>query len=136
MPGINKQIEAAKVNLIQSDIIYEILNWIEEQILANTKHEVKITVLGNFKVLALFKSDKNSVQVIGGEVIEGKIFSNKNLRISGIDDTSNLEIVELQRNKEKVKEVNAPQQFGVSVTGKIKLKVGDILDCIDEVVVK
>ncbi len=135
LAGINKQIEAAKVNLIQSDIIYEILNWIEEQILANTKHEVKITVLGKFKVLALFKSDKTSVQVVGGEVSDGKIFSNKNLRLASLEDAPTLEIVELQRNKEKVKEVNAPQQFGVSITGKSKIKVGDILECIDEIVV-
>jgi translation initiation factor IF-2 len=53
----------------------------------------------------------------------------------GIEDATNLEIVELQRNKEKVKEVNAPQQFGVSITGKTKIKVGDIIECIDEIVV-
>ena len=136
LSGISKQVENAKVNLIQSDIIYELLNWIEEQILANTKHEIKITVLGTAKVLALFKSEKTSIQVFGAEVSNGKIFSNKNLRLAGQDTSSVLEIVELQRNKEKVKEVNAPQQFGVSVSGKVKIKIGDILECIDETVVK
>ena len=135
LPGMAKQIENSKVNLVQSDVIYEILNWIEEQILANTKHEVKITVLGTLKVLALFKSDKNNIQIFGGEVLDGKIFSNKNLRLAGLEDAPMLEIVELQRNKEKVKEVNAPQQFGTSITGKSKIKIGDILECIDETVV-
>jgi len=134
LPGIAKQIETSKVNLVQSDIIYELLNWLEEQILANTSHEIKITVLGKLKVLALFKSDKNNIQVFGGEVLDGKIFSNKQLRIAGAEG-QNLEIIELQRNKEKVKEVNAPQQFGVSVSGKTKIKVGDELECFDETVI-
>jgi translation initiation factor IF-2 len=134
LSGIAKQIETDKVNLVQSDIIYELLNWIEEQILANTRHEIKITILGKLKVLALFKSDKNGVQVFGGEVLDGKVFSNKQLRIAG-SEGQNFEIVELQRNKEKVKEVNAPQQFGVSVSGKAKIKVGDELECFDETVI-
>lgn len=125
------------VNIVQSDIIYEILQWIEESILKQIKYEVKITVLGRAEVLAVFKSEKSSVQVFGGEVKDGKLFSSKNLRLMrGMEEIGILEVQELQRNKSKVSEVNISQQFGISVTGKGKIQVGDIIESIDEVVVK
>jgi translation initiation factor IF-2 len=122
--------------LVQSDIIYEILEWAEEEILKHAKHEIKITLVGKAKVLATFKSDKPSIQVIGGEVIDGKVLDNKVLfLIRNKENLGRLEIVQLQRNKDKVSEVNISQQFGVSVTGKVKVQVGDEIECVDERIV-
>jgi len=137
----NSQIDALikkeKINVIQSDIIYEILNWLEEQILANTKHETKVISLGKAKVLGVFKSEKASIQVVGGECLEGKITTSKMLRIwRDNKEIGRAEIVELQRNKVKATEVNINQQFGVSITGKNKIQIGDILESIDEILVK
>jgi hypothetical protein len=44
--------------------------------------------------------------------------------------------VELQRNKDKVKNAYPPQQFGMSATGKVKIQKGDIIESIDEIIVK
>ncbi len=126
-----------QVNIIQSDIIYELLNWVEETLLKFVKHEIKTTVLGRAEVLALFKSEKSTVQVLGSEVKSGKLFSNKNLKVyRNGDELGQLEIVELQRNKSKVNEVNISQQFGISVSGKVKIQVGDTLECFDETVLR
>jgi translation initiation factor IF-2 len=130
-------IKNQKINVVESTIIYEILQWVEEEILKNTKHEIKTTVLGKAQVLAVFKSEKPTIQVFGGEVKSGKIFGTKPLRlIRDGEEIGRLEILELQRNKEKTNEVNISQQFGVSVTGKGKIQVGDTIECIDETVVK
>lgn len=130
-------IKKEKINVIQSNVIYEILNWLEEQILANTKHETKIIPLGKAKVLATFKSEKTSIQVLGGECLEGKITTSKVLRIwRDNKEIGRAEILELQRNKVKSTEVNISQQFGVSITTKVKIQIGDILESIDEVLVK
>lgn len=135
-PILEKQIHKYNINLVQSDIIYEILEWIEEQILKHVKHEIKIISLGKAEVLKLFKSDKASIQVLGGEVKEGKIFDNKTILIHrGGENLGKVEVVQLQRNKDKVTEVNISQQFGVSVTGKVKIQVGDILESVDEKVI-
>ncbi len=129
-------IKSQAVSVVQSDIIYEILEWIEEQILKNTKHETKIVFLGAAKVLALFKSDKNSIQVFGGEVIDGKILSGKQLKLLRDGEEVGLfEIVELQKNKQKVTEANISQQFGMSVSGKGKIQVGDVIKSFDETVI-
>ncbi len=125
------------VNLIQSDIIYELLNWVEEELLKTVEHEIEVVSLGKAEILAVFKSDKPGVQIIGGEVKGGKIFDNKNLRLwRGEEEIGRAEIVELQRNKDKVKEVYISQQFGISIAGKTKVEVGDIIESIDEIVVK
>jgi len=133
---LEKQIHKYNVNLVQSDIIYEILEWIEEQILKHVEHEIKIISLGKATVLKLFKSDKGSIQVLGGEVVDGKLFDNKTILVHrGGEQIGKVEVVQLQRNKDKVTEVNISQQFGISVSGKVKIEVGDTLESIDEKVV-
>jgi translation initiation factor IF-2 len=129
-------IEKEPVDLMQSDIIYELLEWVEEKILSSTKHEIKTTILGKAEILGVFKSDRPTIQIFGGECKVGKIFDNKEVRI--VRDGENLgkfEILELQKNKQKVKEVNISQQFGMSIKSRIKIQVGDILESIDEMVV-
>ncbi len=135
--AIETKIEREDIGLIKSDIIYEILEWLEEQIIANTKHEVRIDVLGKAEVLAVFKSEKNDIQVFGGEVKEGKILSSKEVRVfRGETELGKFEIVELQKQKSKVKEVNINQQFGISIKGKKKIEIGDIVESIDEIIIK
>jgi translation initiation factor IF-2 len=130
-------IKSQKVDVVESPIIYELLNWIEEQILKNTKHEIRVTSLGKAEILAVFKSEKSSIQVFGAEVKEGKIFAGKQLRLwHDGKDIGVLEIVELQRNREKTNEVNINQQFGISVSGKAKVQVGNTIECFDETVVR
>jgi len=134
---IEQMVKNKKINLVQSDIIYELLEWVEEEILKNTKHETKIIVLGKAKVLATFKAEKQNQQVFGAEVIDGKIFSNKELRLyRNREEIGKLDIVELQRNKVKASEVNISQQFGVSVTGKGKIQKDDEVWSVDEILVK
>ena len=137
LPKAAEILSKLKVNLIQSSIIYELLEWVEEQLLKNKKRQTKIEVLGKAEVLAKFKSDKPGIQIFGGEVKWGKILDNKELRvIRNGQDLGRLEIVELQRNKVKTKEINIAQQFGVSVKGKVKVEVGDFVECIDEIVLE
>lgn len=134
---LEQLIETRKLALIKSDIIYEILEWVEEQILANTKHETKEIILGEAKVLAVFKSEKNNQFVFGGEVTSGKITDNKEVKIIRAGQVvGKYEIVELQKNKVKATEINISQQFGISIKGKQKIQVGDIMQSIDEVLVK
>ena len=136
LKNAQRALKTNPVKIVQSDVIYEILNWVEEEILKHVKHEVRIEVLGKAEVLKLFKGPKPNIQVLGCKVTEGKIFSNKPIRVwRGEDEIGRLEINELQRNMAATNEVNISQEFGVSVLGKIKVKEGDIIESIDEVVI-
>lgn len=135
-PTVEEDIRNNVVEVIQSDIIYEILNWLEEEVLRNTTHETKTIVLGTAEVLAVFKSDKPSIQVFGGEVKDGKIFDNKPLRLMrNGEEVARYEVEELQKDRVKAKEINISQQFGVSVKGKGKIEVGDTIECVDEQII-
>jgi translation initiation factor IF-2 len=130
-------IKANKVDLIESDIIYELLEWVEEQLLKRIKHEIRIETVGQAQILKLFKSPKPSIQVFGGKVLSGKLLSGKSFRIvRENEDIGRIEVAQLQKNLTAVTEVNISQEFGTSATGKVKVQVGDILECINEVVVK
>jgi translation initiation factor IF-2 len=136
-PKASLSLKNNPINLVQSDIIYVLLEWVEETIIKNVKHEIKIQILGKAEVLALFKSEKPNLQVIGAEVKEGKILSNKELKlIRNGEEIAILEIHELQKNKAKANEINISQQFGASISGKTKVQVGDIIESFDETVVK
>jgi translation initiation factor IF-2 len=136
-PKLVLEIEKKKVNLVESDIIYEIVEWVEEEILKSVKPETKQIDLGKAKVLATFKSEKSGIQVCGGECIDGKILSSKSIKIiRGSELLGEAEIVELQRNKVKSETVNISQQFGISLRTKIKIQKDDLLVSFDEVLVK
>lgn len=132
-----KILKSTPVPIIQSNIIYEVLNWIEEEELKFIKHEVKLNVLGRAKVLKLFKAPKPSIQVFGAYVEDGKILASKQLQVirEGVA-VGRLDIIELQRNLAKTNEANIAQEFGLSVTGKIKIQIDDIIESIDEIVIK
>lgn len=134
--NVDTMLRNYKVNLIQSDIIYEILNWVETEILKNVKHEIKYESLGKAEVLATFKSDKPNLQIVGGEVKQGKIFDNKNLRVWRKQEFLGvMEVASLQRNKDDSKEIFINQQFGIGVVGKVKLEVGDVIESVEEIIV-
>jgi translation initiation factor IF-2 len=136
-PEIEMQIQRKKINLIQSDIIYEILNWVEEEVLRNTKYEIKVTVLGQAEVLQLFRSDDPKWQVMGGEVKEGKILASKPIRVMrGDKEIGRMEVEQLQQNKVKTDSVKTGLQFGISLSGKCKVQKGDVIESIDETVMK
>ena len=126
-----------KINYVQSDIIYELLEWVEEQILANIKHEIKEVEIGKAEILATFKSEKAHIQIFGGKCISGKLEVGKEFKaMRGTQDLGKLELIQMQKSKIEAKEVYDPQEFGMSIKGKNKVQVGDILVCFDEIMVK
>ncbi len=136
-PDIEMQIQRKKINLVQSDIIYEILNWVEEEVLRNTKYEIKVTVLGHAEILQLFRSDDPKWQVMGGEVKDGKILASKTIRVMrGEKEIGRMEVEQLQQNKVKTDSVKTGLQFGISLSGKCKIQKGDTIESIDETVMK
>ncbi len=120
------------IQILYFDIIYKLLEEIEER-LKNIK--VQKTVhksLGRLKVLAIFKTKKDSM-VIGGKVIEGlvrkdakvKVWHNKEIEAVG-------EIINLQTAKEDVQEVVEGNEAGIEFKGDPLIQEGDILEFFEE----
>ncbi|MFA5133545.1 MAG: translation initiation factor IF-2 [Patescibacteria group bacterium] len=116
-----------KVDVKTYQIIYELLDDIEEKLQGMLGAEIIRTDLGKLKVLAIFRQDKEH-QIIGGRVTEGKIAANAKFDIikSGVKmDVGS--IVRLQAGKQDVSEAVSPSECGMQVKSRQKIEEGDIL---------
>lgn len=119
------------------DVIYELIETIRKSMAGLLEPEIKRTLLGKLKVLALFKKDAKH-QIVGGKVIFGKI-----IRGIVIDVIRSSEVVskgrlgQLQRNKEDVSEVKEGLEAGIrfdAISGQpfVEVVVGDVLEAYEE----
>ncbi|HDQ22436.1 MAG TPA: translation initiation factor IF-2 [Candidatus Uhrbacteria bacterium] len=109
------------------DVIYNLLDEVKKRMSALLSPEIIRKDLGKVKVLAIFKTEKNSM-VIGGKVSEGKIMKGAKadiLRQKEFFDSG--EITELQIGKETVSEVAEGQECGISFVGQPVIQEGDLL---------
>lgn len=141
--GFNVDIDSSAKALVErfdilifvSDIIYKISEWLETEIKKRKQEKITERVVGSAKILKIFSKTKNK-QVLGGEVLEGKIILNKFscLKIKRKDaEIGEGKIIELQRNKIAVKEVGQGEQFGAMIESKIEIAKDDIIEIIEKI---
>jgi translation initiation factor IF-2 len=109
------------VRIFSSDVIYELVKSIEEYIEENRERKAA----GRLRILAIF-GKKDGQQIIGGRVFEGVIETQKKIEIL----RNNIEIgegkiVNLQKNREDVKEAIEGDECGLLVNSKITFREGD-----------
>ena len=117
------------IKFSKHDIIYHLIEKVQEEIKALKKPEIVKEKIGRLKILAVFgKSQKG--EIVGGRVIEGKIISGCEVKIWREEKIiSGGLIKKLQINKEEVKEAGNGLECGIFFIGDENLKEGDILEC-------
>ncbi len=131
-----KLAQARKVTVQIYDIIYELLEDLTHQVVEMLTPEVLRTDLGRAKILAIFRTEKDRM-IVGGTVAEGKIKDNAQFEIKrGEEIAGKGQVIELQQNKIKSKEVLRGSEFGMSVKSSAKIVDGDILVMFEEIVKK
>ncbi|MFA6135980.1 MAG: translation initiation factor IF-2 [Candidatus Paceibacterota bacterium] len=111
---------ARDVQIISSDIIYRIIEAIEEKVNNFGKKEE----LGELEILAIF-SQKNRKQVIGGKVTSGFIAINQRISIERGEQVLGYgRITNLQQNKKDTKKVE-DGECGLMIESEITVAVGD-----------
>jgi translation initiation factor IF-2 len=109
-------------------VIYKLLDDIKTEVEAKISPEVVRNNLGRFKVLAIFRRNKNN-QIIGGKVVEGKIEKNSNINVlRGENNIGKAKLVNLKSGKEEVTEVATGQECGLEVEFNEEIQEGDILE--------
>ena len=131
--------ERESVKITNFDVIYELVEYIRLQMGALLEPEVKRTLLGKLKILALFKKDGKS-HIVGGKVISGKIVRGVVTDIiRGANKITTAKISQLQHNKEDVTEVKEGLEAGLKLDlaskEPVELKEGDTLECYDEEII-
>jgi translation initiation factor IF-2 len=114
------------------DIIYELLEDLTKQVIDMMTPEVLRTELGRVKILGVFRTEKDKM-IVGGTVAEGKIKDQAQFEIKRGDEILGKgQVLELQQNKIKTKEVLKGTEFGTSVKTSAKILEGDILVVFEE----
>ncbi len=129
-----KLAQAKNVTVQMYDIIYELIEDLTRQVVEMLTPEVLRTDLGRVKILGVFRTEKDRM-IIGGIVAEGKIKDNAQFEIKrGEEIVGKGQVLELQQNKVKAKEVLRGTEFGSSVKVSNKVEEGDVLVVFEETV--
>lgn len=127
-PVAVEMIQENDINFQQYSIIYDLLNYVKEQLEKVLNPELITTEFGKFKISNIFRTEKKYM-ILGGRVFDGKLIKNIKVRIKrgkvkiGLGDIS-----KLQMGQQSVKEVQEGTECGLQYDGKLKLEVGDILE--------
>ncbi|MAF20872.1 MAG: translation initiation factor IF-2 [Parcubacteria group bacterium] len=129
---IQELAQQKKVKVALFEIIYELIQGTRELLSKLLKPEIIKNVLGQLKVLALFRSEKDR-QIIGGKVINGQIKQSASLNVVRADEKIGQgKIIKLQRDKKDAEEVNKNQECGILFKGTTTIEKGDILEAYEE----
>lgn len=131
-----KMADKEGIKISNFEIIYELIEYVREEMSVLLGAEIKKNPLGKLKVLATFKKDAR-MQIFGGRVMSGKV-----VRGAMGDVVRNGLIVatgkigQLQHNKEDMPEVKEGLEAGIrfDIVSKdfAEIKEGDILDIYEE----
>lgn len=114
---------AQKVKVIASEIIYQLIKSIEDEL----KGADKEIITGDLEILAVFNK-KGDQQIIGGKVLSGEIKNNSVLEVQRRGSLAGRgKIVNLQQGKTDVKKVDAGKECGLLFDTKVGISIGDHL---------
>jgi translation initiation factor IF-2 len=124
------------VKMANYKIIYELIDDVLARLNALLPEEIIRTELGKAEAVAIFRTEKDRM-VVGCKIKHGMAKAGAKLIIWRKDGDAEQpmgqgEIESLQIGKEKVKEVMAGQECGISYHGKEKIQLGDRLDIYTE----
>jgi len=125
--GVEQLAERSDTTIKLFDIIYKITEWLEEEIPKHIPKELAQEIAGKANIIKIFSSTKNKY-VVGGHVNEGKIVSGSVVKIFRRENEIAVgKILQLQKKKEKVSQVEAENDFGMMIESKTELAAGDEL---------
>ncbi|MFA4833774.1 MAG: translation initiation factor IF-2 [Patescibacteria group bacterium] len=126
-PTIENLIREKEIKVNVFKIIYDLLDYIKEEMEKLVEPEIKMVDLGRLKVLAIFRTDPGS-QIVGGKVLSGRIEANSLAEVTrGGEVIEKGKVIRLQLNKKNIDSAEENQECGLQYEGKPIIKEGDIL---------
>ena len=129
-PAVLRLAESSKIKISRYEIIYELIDEVTGALEGMLEPEIVETKLGKLKILKLFRRQKGS-GIAGGKVTSGKVTPGPKINVwRAGENIGELKTNLIQVANEKVGEVVAGSECGVSYFGELKLKEGDVLEFI------
>ncbi len=125
-------IREENISFTEYSIIYNVINWVKEELGKLLSDEKIVTEVGTMKVLAIFRKEKDSM-IVGGRVEVGKALKTSLARVKreGLV-MGNGKITDCKVGQASVKEVTKGTECGVKFEGGAKIEVGDVLELYTE----
>ena len=109
-------------------IIYDLLDWVKEELQKRLPSETVRIETGKLQVLAVFRQE-TAWSIIGGKVLSGDIAPNTNARILRKGALLGEGVIkEVRAGKEVVTRVEQGQDCGLKVAGSVVLEPNDVLE--------
>jgi len=127
-PKAQSALERMEIKVELFTIIYKLVEYLEETIIARTPKVQVEEVTGKAKILRVFSKNKDR-QILGGKVQEGSITLGGDVIILRRDvEIGRGKIKELQQQKVRAEEVAIGHEFGTLIESKIEIAVGDKIE--------
>ncbi len=116
------------IHFLQYSIIYDLINWVKEELGKLLSDEKIVTDVGTMDVMAIFLKEKSSM-IVGGKVTSGKAMKNVIARVrrDGVDMGTG-KILDCKVGQASVKEATEGTECGVKFEGSVKIEEGDKLE--------
>lgn len=121
------------VDIKTAPVIYKLVEWLKPAVKKRTPTITTREVRGRARILKNFSSKKD-MQVVGGEVFEGKIMSSAGVTIYRNEtEIAEGEIIELQQQRAETNEVAKGNEFGANIRSRIDIAPGDVIEAYEMV---
>ena len=123
-----KLAENENIKISSYNIIYEVLDYIKQQMSGLLSPDVEETIIGNAQILEIFKVS-GAGKVAGCKITEGEITSNSDVRL--IRDGTIIhtgKIGTIFKEKNQVKQVSNGQECGITIKEYMDFQKNDIIE--------
>jgi translation initiation factor IF-2 len=126
-PAARVTAEKEKIRIMNFDIIYDLVEWIQKYMEKMKTPQIIRKDLGKLKVLFSFWGEKNR-QIIGGKMVEGEVKKGVKIEVSRNGVTINQgRLINLQKNKKDIADAGKGEEVGILYEGSEKIQEGDHL---------
>ncbi len=126
-PQVLKLADLNKIKISKYEIIYQLIDEVTAALEGMLEPEIVETEIGKLRVIKMFHREKDR-GVVGGKVTSGKVSPGTKIEVMrGEEKIGELKTNLIQIANEKVNQVEAPNECGISYLGAIKIKPDDIL---------
>jgi len=134
--AIEELVREKNIQIYHYTVIYDLINDIKKEIQELMTPIYERHDLGQLKVKAVFRTDKNQ-QIVGGKVTSGRLENDLWADVyHGKEKVANGKISNLQSGKEAVTSVDQGQDCGVQFEGDPVIQEGDTLQAYKQVEIK
>ncbi len=118
------------------EIIYEVADWLKEEMKNRLPEEIIEKEIGRAKILKLFKQGAKD-QIVGGRVLSGFIATNKKFLVKRRGNSlGEGRIQELEQGKARTSSVDEGKEFGARIASKVAIAEGDEIEVVEEEKIK